>query len=353
MVAQGERLQDICRHDRVSFDTDKYVPPCFCVLQSSMLCSDSDASAAAPHSFSSLIQSLPSCWGWVCRAPKLRGLRILEIVMENKGGVTIPRWAFGLAAAVVALLVVLVIVLIPGGKDSNPVAAGSSNNEQSQPASSSTAEPSISALAASSSASTNHRAVCDVRVPTGKEFSADIPSDYTWEQMSDGGHYPVSKIYGPTVRQGRLGQCFAHNPTGAAMSAINAMVVIGNTEIPADARHAIFSSRYDGKPDPWEDGESSDSGDDMPDYVSVIYAYSIQGYSTERATVKVYLMVQKQGGSISIAWVPIRMVWEDGDWRFDSEKSELTTNLLMDESDDPSQRFTIGKEKFAEWGFKR
>lgn len=273
--------------------------------------------------------------------------------MENKGGVTIPRWAFGLAAAVVALLVVLVIVLIPRGKDSNPVAAGSSNNEQSQPASSSTAEPSISALAASSSASTNHRAVCDVRVPTGKEFSADIPSDYTWEQMSDGGHYPVSKIYGPTVRQGRLGQCFAHNPTGAAMSAINAMVVIGNTEIPADARHAIFSSRYDGKPDPWEDGESSDSGDDMPDYVSVIYAYSIQGYSTERATVKVYLMVQKQGGSISIAWVPIRMVWEDGDWRFDSEKSELTTNLLMDESDDPSQRFTIGKEKFAEWGFKR
>ena len=353
MVAQGERLQDICKHDRISFDTDKYVPPCFCVLQSSMLCSDSDASAAAPHSFSSLIQSLPSCWGWVCRAPKLRGLRILEIVMENKGGVTIPRWAFGLAAAVVALLVVLVIVLIPGGKDSNPVAAGSSNNEQSQPASSSTAEPSISALAASSSASTNHRAVCDVRVPTGKEFSADIPSDYTWEQMSDGGHYPVSKIYGPTVRQGRLGQCFAHNPTGAAMSAINAMVVIGNTEIPADARHAIFSSRYDGKPDPWEDGESSDSGDDMPDYVSVIYAYSIQGYSTERATVKVYLMVQKQGGSISIAWVPIRMVWEDGDWRFDSEKSELTTNLLMDESDDPSQRFTIGKEKFAEWGFKR
>ncbi|WP_141744458.1 hypothetical protein [Rothia sp. HMSC071B01] len=281
------------------------------------------------------------------------GLRILEIVMENKGGVTIPRWAFGLAAAVVALLVVLVIVLIPRGKDSNPVAAGSSNNEQSQPASSSTAEPSISALAASSSASTNHRAVCDVKVPTGKEFSADIPSDYTWEQMTDSVHYPVSKIYGPAVRQGRLGQCFAHNPTGAAMSAINAMVVIGNDEIPADARRAIFSSRYDGKPDPWEDEESSDSNDDMSDYVSVIYAYSIQGYSTERATVKVYFMVQKKGKSINIGWVPIRMVWEDGDWRFDSEKSELTTNILMDESDDPSQRFTIGKEKFAEWGFKR
>ena len=274
--------------------------------------------------------------------------------MENKGGVTIPRWALAVAVAVVALLVLLVIVLIPGGKDSNPVAAGSSNNtEQSQPASSSTAEPSISALAASSSASTNHRAVCDVKVPTGKEFSADIPSDYTWEQMTDGVHYPVSKIYGPTVRQGRLGQCFAHNPTGAAMSAINAMVVLGNSEIPAEARRAIFSSRYNGKPDPWEDGESSNSDDDMSDYVSVIYAYSIQGYSTERVTVKVYMMAQKQGGSISIGWVPIRMVWEDGDWRFDSEKSETKTNILMDESDDPSQRFTIGKEKFAEWGFKR
>ena len=43
---------------------------------------------------------------------------------------------------------------------------------------------------------------------------------------------------------------------------------------------------------------------------------------------------------------------EDGDWRFDSEKSELTTNILMDESDDPSQRFTIGKSKLTEWGFK-
>lgn len=273
--------------------------------------------------------------------------------MENKGGVTIPRWALAVAAAVVALLVLLVIVLIPGGKDSNPVAAGSSNNtEQSQPASSSTAEPSISALAgASSSASTNHRAVCDVKVPTGKEFSADIPSDYTWEQMTDNVHYPVSKIYGPTVRQGRLGQCFAHNPTGAAMSAINAMVVIGNDEIPADARRAIYSSRYDGKPGPWEDGESSDSNDDASDYVSVIYAYSIQGYSTERATVKVYLMVQKDGKTV-IGWVPIRVVWEDGDWRFDSEKSETKTNILMDESDDPSQRFTIGKSKLTEWGFK-
>lgn len=275
---------------------------------------------------------------------------------NNPKGVTIPRWALGVIAGVGVLLVLLVIVLIPGGKDSNPVAAGSSNNEQSQSSSAGTsssasAEPSISALAASSSANTSHRAVCDVKVPTGKEFSADIPSDYTWEQMTDSVHYPVSKIYGPTVRQGRLGQCFAHNPTGAAMSAINAMVVIGNDEIPADARRAIFSSRYDGKPDPWEDGDSSNSNDDTPDYVSVIYAYSIQGYSTERATVKVYLMIQTNGKT-AIVWAPIRMVWEDGDWRFDSEKSELTTNILMDESDDPSQRFTIGKSKLTEWGFK-
>lgn len=340
-------------HGRVTSNTDNHVPPCFCILQSSTLRSDSEAFCGTVYSHHSFNLPPPRPGAGLSDAPRMRGLRILEIVMENKGGVTIPRWALAVAAAVVALLVLLVIVLIPGGKDSNPVAAGSSNNtEQSQPASSSTAEPSISALAASSSASTNHHAVCDVKVPTGKESSADIPSDYTWEQMTDSVHYPVSKIYGPTVRQGRLGQCFAHNPTGAAMSAINAMVVIGNDEIPADARRAIFSSRYDGKPNPWEDGESSDSDDDMSNYVSAIYAYSIQGYSTERATVKVYMMAQKQGGSISIGWVPIRMVWEDGDWRFDSEKSETKTNILMDESDDPSQRFTIGKSKLIEWGFK-
>lgn len=333
MVAQGERLQDICKHDRVSFDTDKYVPPCFCVLQSSMLCSGSDAFPAAPHSFSSLIQSLPSCWGWVCRAPKLRGLRILEIVMENKGGVTIPRWAFGLAAAVVALLVVLVIVLIPrGGDNSNTSAAGSSNSEQSRPASSSTAEPSVSALAASSSASANARATCNVIVPSGAEYSDKAPENLAWQRMPAGIEYPISPTYGPIVRVGHVGQCYAHTPTGSALAAAGAITTMSNSESSEAERMALLSSRRDTS----EDNLWHPAADDKK--VDAYYVgYEIQSYSPEQSVV--YLYIRYRVPSSMVVRLPIRMVWEDGDWRLDSNKSEMQPVVLTDQSQLPSHVF--------------
>lgn len=210
------------------------------------------------------------------------------------------------------------------------------------------AAPSLSAVASSSaSVGADGRAVCDVKVPAGKEFSAELPEDYVWEQTADDIHYPVSATYGPAVRQGRLGQCFAHNPTGAAMAAINASIVLGNPEI--SNRRVILSSRFDGRAEPWApDGEK-----DGEKILVALYAYSIQGYSHDRATVKVYMMAQKPGGSISIGWVPIRMVWENGDWRLDSEESEMGSNLLTDSSQDPAQRFSIGQSRMTEWGFKR
>lgn len=215
-------------------------------------------------------------------------------------------------------------------------------------ASAASAAPSLSAVASSSaSVGADGRAVCDVKVPAGKEFSAELPEDYVWEQTADDIHYPVSATYGPAVRQGRLGQCFAHNPTGAAMAAINASIVLGNPEI--SNRRVILSSRFDGRAEPWApDGEK-----DGEKILVALYAYSIQGYSHDRATVKVYMMAQKPGGSISIGWVPIRMVWENGDWRLDSEESEMGSNLLTDSSQDPAQRFSIGQSRMTEWGFKR
>ena len=215
-------------------------------------------------------------------------------------------------------------------------------------ASAGSASPSLSAVAASAgSVGADGRAVCDVKVPAGHEFSAEIPEDYVWDQTPDGVHYPVSATYGPAVRQGRLGQCFAHNPTGAAMAAISAAVTVGDPDIPNN--RAILSSRFANKPDAWAPTGEGD-GEKIP---VALYAYSIQGYSTDRVTVKVYLMAQKPGGSISIGWAPVRMVWEDGDWRLDSEESEMGTNLLTDPSQDPSQRFTIGQSRMTEWGFKR
>ena len=247
-----------------------------------------------------------------------------------------PSVLFILGVAVLGGLLAVKVLFFP----QNP-------RESAAPSASVSAAPSVSAVASSSaSVGADGRAVCDVKVPAGQEFSAEAPSDYTWEQTAAGIHYPVSASYGPTVRQGRLGQCFAHNPAGAALAAINTGIVLGNSEVSDESRRAILSSRFANQPDAW----TSDGDTARIEGVAAIYAYSIQGYSPQRATVKVYLMAQKPGGSINIGWVPVRVVWENGDWRLDSERSEMKTEPMTDK---PSQRFIIDKEKFAEWGFKR
>lgn len=243
---------------------------------------------------------------------------------------------FMAAVAVIAGLLAVKVIFFP----ENP-------RESAQSAAGSSASPSLSAVASSSaSVGADGRAVCDVKVPAGKEFSAEVPSDYVWEQTAAGINYPVSATLGPTVRQGRLGQCFAHNPAGAALAAINTAIVLGNSEVSNESRRAILSSRFANQPDAW----TSNGDTARIEGAAVIYAYSIQGYSTERATVKVYIMAQKPGGSINIGWVPIRVVWENGDWRLDSERSEMKTEVMTDE---PSQRFLIDQSKMTEWGFSR
>lgn len=253
--------------------------------------------------------------------------------MENKGGVTIPRWALAVAAAVVALLVLLVIVLIPGGKDSNPVAASSSNNtEQSRPASSSTAEPSISALAASSSASANARATCNVIVPSGAEHSDKAPEDLAWQRMPAGIEYPISPTYGPIVRVGHVGQCYAHTPTGSALAAAGAITTMSNSESSEAERMALLSSRRDTS----EDNLWHPAADDKK--VDAYYlGYEIQSYSPEQSVV--YLYIRYRVPSSMVVRLPIRMVWEDGDWRLDSNKSEMQPVVLTDKSQLPSHVF--------------
>lgn len=286
MVAQGERLQDICRHDRVSFDTDKYVPPCFCVLQSSMLCSGSDAFPAAPHSFSSLIQSLPSCWGWVCRAPNLWGLRILEIVMENKGGVTIPRWAFGLAAAVVALLVVLVIVLIPrGGDNSNTSASGGSNGAAQSKATSTVAAGTCGAGAS------DDQAVLDA-----------APKDTTWVTTDQGWIGPVSKTAGPMANS-PIRNCFEHSAEGALYAAMWATIEIN--EAPEAYMPTVVGPGA-------EEIREDRLKDTKTRTVVRIAGYRYVSYTPERATVR--LLFQIPSGAYR-SWDAV-MEWHDGDWHY-------------------------------------
>ena len=280
MVAQGERLQDICRHDRVSFDTDKYVPPCFCVLQSSMLCSGSDAFPAVPHSFSSLIQSLG------LSRPELWGLRILEIVMENKGGVTIPRWAFGLAAAVVALLVVLVIVLIPrGGDNSNTSAAGGSNGAAQSKATSTVAAGTCGAGAS------DDQAVLDA-----------APKDTTWITTDGGWMGPVSKTAGPMANS-PIRNCFEHSAEGGLYAATWAYIQM--VESPKDFLPTIVGPGADTL-------RELRKKDTTTAPVLHISGYRYISYTPERATVR--LLIKTPSATYWSA--DIVMEWHDGDWHY-------------------------------------
>lgn len=320
MVAQGERLQDICRHDRVSFDTDKYVPPCFCVLQSSMLCSGSDASVAAPYSFSSLIQSLPSCWGWVCRAPKLRGLRILEIVMENKGGVTIPRWALAVAAAVVALLVVLVIVLIPrGGDNSTTSAAGGSNGA----AQSSSAAGNSNGAAQSKSTSTVAAGTCGAGASDDQAVLDAAPKNTTWVSTNGGWMGPVSKTAGPMAKSS-IENCFEHSAEGGLYAATWAYIQM--VESPKDYMPTIVGPGADAL-------RELRMKDTKTAPVLHISGYRYISYTPERATVRLLLKTP----SATYWSADIVMEWHDGDWHYWAPTTPTQANKA-----DPDEFITWG-----------
>lgn len=203
------------------------------------------------------------------------------------------------------------------------------SRESAAPSASASASPSLSAVAASAgSVGADGRAVCDVKVPAGKEFSAEVPDDYTWAATSDGARYPVSRTYGPTVQVGHTGQCFAHNPTGAAMAAISMFHSESEPQASEAERRALLSART--SKDPLDDP--------TPQSLDVqVFGYAIQGYSPERATVQVVLL--SRSPNHVVVRFTIRVVWEDGDWRFDVDDADLTPQVVTDESELPKLMF--------------
>ena len=146
--------------------------------------------------------------------------------MENKGGVTIPRWAFGLAAAVVALLVVLVIVLIPrGGDNSNTSASGGSNGAAQSKATSTVAAGTCGAGAS------DDQAVLDA-----------APKDTTWVTTDGGWMGPVSKTAGP-VANSPIRNCFEHSAEGGLYAATWAYIQM--VESPKDYMPTIVGPGAD------------------------------------------------------------------------------------------------------------
>ncbi|WP_455113308.1 acyl-CoA synthetase [Rothia mucilaginosa] len=206
--------------------------------------------------------------------------------MENKGGVTIPRWAFGLAAAVVALLVVLVIVLIPrGGDNSNTSASGGSNG-----------------AAQSKATSTVEAGTCGAGASDDQAVLDAAPKDTTWVTTDGGWMGPVSKTAGP-VANSPIRNCFEHSAEGGLYAATWAYIQI--IETPKDFLPTIVGPGADAL-------RELRMKDTTTAPVLHISGYRYISYTPERATVR--LLIKTPSATYWSA--DMVMEWHDGDWHY-------------------------------------
>ena len=227
--------------------------------------------------------------------------------MENKGGVTIPRWALAVAAAVVALLVVLVIVLIPrGGDNSNTSAAGGSNG-----------------AAQSKSTSTVEAGTCGAGASDDQSVLDAAPKNTTWVSTNGGWMGPVSKTAGPMAKSS-IENCFEHSAEGALYAATWAYIQI--IEAPEGYMPTIVGPGADAL-------RKLRMKDTTTAPVLHISGYRYISYTPERATVRLLLKTP----SATYWSADMVMEWHDGDWHYWAPTTPTEVNKA-----DPDEFITWG-----------
>ena len=159
------------------------------------------------------------------------------------------------------------------------------------------------------------RAVCeDIPLSGDKAFSAEVPADIRWDYASAGLKYPLSSSVGPVYRPGYVGQCFAHSPSGAAMSAVNYVGASSELETSDEDRRVLLSKRMEGKPEPLPLSREGAQQAKEQGFTMLVVGYSVEEYSVSEAKVKVYLVAQ-QGNKKALRSMVLPVVWEEGDWK--------------------------------------
>ncbi len=240
--------------------------------------------------------------------------------MENKGGVTIPRWAFGLAAAVVALLVVLVIVLIPrGGDNSSTSAAGGSNGA----AQSNSAAGNSNGATQSKSTSTVEAGTCGAGASDDQSVLSAAPKDTAWVTTDAGWTGPVSKTAGPMANS-PIRSCFEHSAEGALYASVWATIEVN------EAPEAYVQTVVGPGADAFRESRLKDTKTRTVVHVA---GYRYVSYTPERATVRVLMQIP----SGSYRSVDMVMEWHDGDWHYWAPTTPSVVN-----SADPDDFITWG-----------
>ena len=168
----------------------------------------------------------------------------------------------------------------------------------------------------------NHK--CDVPVAPDKAFSAELPSDYRFETTTHGVIYPISAQYGPTYKPGMVvGYCFAHNPTGAALAASQGSTIVGDTRATEAELRGLYSSRIA--------ADLHSAPNSNTEHVNArIAGYDIESYSPEKATIGIVVIAKDSDGKNMGFKVSIPLIWEDNDWKIDTDKKPEPSPLTKE-----------------------
>ena len=224
------------------------------------------------------------------------------------------NFLFIVMLGVILILAVLLVWNLMGNKGETK------NSAEGAAAASSSSAPSGGGQQTSTPPTGRGDHKCDVPVAPDKAFSGEVPSDYQFKTSAVGIVYPVSASVGPTYTPAVAGYCFAHNPAGAAMAAVQITAIGGDSRASEAEMKELLSASA---------GEGFHISVAEPVQNTRVAGYEIEQYSPEQAKVGVVALVTPKGGGEQQALkVTIPVVWENDDWKVDVKPSTLKPVLV-------------------------
>jgi hypothetical protein len=156
--------------------------------------------------------------------------------------------------------------------------------------------------------------VGDCSLPAGSQAVPTVPPQMPWVTVGQMTAPRSPGTFGPQQTQDGISVCFAHNPTGSLLAAINffAEATVANPvkllrtlAATTPGRHAAILQALDGGDELLQDSD----GD--PGTVRVT-GYQVVDYTPSQANVNVVL----EGPSGELAAVECQLDWQSGDWKF-------------------------------------
>lgn len=149
------------------------------------------------------------------------------------------------------------------------------------------------------------------------EGTVDEAPAAEWEFQGTIG-YPTSDEFGPgKTDENGVRSCFQHSPEGALFMAANAMSQSSYPETYEPWLRYALSEGPNREALLAEDAAPSD----MQGTRMQITGYQVLDYSGDAATIDLLASVTTEGQSAEVSAV-MRLVWENGDWRVDSNQAE-------------------------------